>query len=129
MNVSNFFIGEYCSSFLFPFHIISVFEHYWVMAVNLNEICRLCLEEIKTPSATLKEGSNLLIKIRRFLPLVKVSFMKVCELFFLGGGGMWNYHVYILMFYEVMQSQILPTIRSNSWHVSKTMWGVGIEPW
>jgi hypothetical protein len=43
------------------------------MAVNLNEICRLCLEEIKTPSATLKEGSNLLIKIRRFLPLVKIQ--------------------------------------------------------
>jgi hypothetical protein len=57
------------------------------MAVNLNEICRLCLEEIKIPSATLKEGSNLLIKIRRFLPLVKVSFMKVCKLFFGGGRG------------------------------------------
>jgi hypothetical protein len=57
------------------------------MAVNLNEICRLCLEEIKTPSATLKEGSNLLIKIRRFLPLVKVSLMKVGKLSFLGGWG------------------------------------------
>lgn len=42
------------------------------MSLNLHEICRLCLEEIKTPSATLKEGSNLLTKIRRFLPLVKI---------------------------------------------------------
>ena len=69
------------------------------MALNLNEICRLCLEEIKTPSATLKEGSNLLIKIRRFLPLVKVSFIKICN--FLMGRG--NYHIYIHMFYAVMQ--------------------------
>lgn len=68
--------------------------------MNLNEICRLCLEEIKTPSATLKEGSNLLIKIRRFLPLVKVSFIKVCRFYFFGGGegGLWNYRVYSLMF-------------------------------
>jgi len=71
--------------------------------VNLNEICRLCLEEIKTQSATLKEGSNLLIKIRRFLPLLKVSFIKVCTFSFFGGRveggrGVWNYHVYILMF-------------------------------
>jgi hypothetical protein len=57
------------------------------MAVNLNEICRLCLEEIKIPSATLKEGCNLLIKIRRFLPLVKVSFIKISNIFFGGGGG------------------------------------------
>jgi hypothetical protein len=42
------------------------------------------LEEIKTPSATLKEGSNLLTKIRRFLPLVKVSFIKTCKMFFIG---------------------------------------------
>jgi len=69
------------------------------MAVNLNEICRLCLEEIKTPSAALKEGSNLLIKIRRFLPLVKVSFIKVCKFsFFWWGGGVWNYRVCVLMF-------------------------------
>ncbi|XP_069693252.1 zinc finger protein 431-like isoform X2 [Periplaneta americana] len=42
------------------------------MAVNLHEICRLCLEEIKTPSASLKEGSSLLTKLRRFLPVLKI---------------------------------------------------------
>jgi hypothetical protein len=47
------------------------------MAVNLREICRLCLEEIKTPSTTLTEGSSLLTKIRRFLPAVKVSVLKI----------------------------------------------------
>jgi hypothetical protein len=50
------------------------------MAVNLREICRLCLEEIKTPSTTLKEGSSLLTKIRRFLPAVKVSVLKIHKL-------------------------------------------------
>jgi hypothetical protein len=49
------------------------------MAVNLHEICRLCVEEIKTPSATLMEGSTLLTKIRRFLPAVKVSVLKIHE--------------------------------------------------
>jgi hypothetical protein len=83
-----FLIGK-CSFFRLLFGIIAVFEHDSVMAVNLNEICRLCLEEIKTPSATLKEGSNLLIRIRRFLPLVKVSFMKVCKFTFFLGGGVW----------------------------------------
>lgn len=43
------------------------------MAVNLREICRLCVEEIKTPSTTLTEGSTLLTKIRRFLPAVKIQ--------------------------------------------------------
>jgi hypothetical protein len=47
------------------------------MALNKHEICRLCLEEIKIPSTTLKEGSSLLAKIRRFLPVVKVSFIKI----------------------------------------------------
>jgi hypothetical protein len=87
MEVCIFLFGKCCSFILFPFDIISVFEYNLVMAVNLNEICRLCLEEIKKPSATLKEGSNLLIKIRRFLPLVKVSFIKICNTFFLGCGG------------------------------------------
>ncbi|PSN57300.1 hypothetical protein C0J52_02071 [Blattella germanica] len=42
------------------------------MAVNLHEICRLCLEEIKTPCTSLKEGSSLLIKLRKFLPILKI---------------------------------------------------------
>jgi hypothetical protein len=50
------------------------------MAVNLRDICRLCVEEIKSPSAALKEGSNLLTKIRRFLPAVKVSVLKIFEI-------------------------------------------------
>jgi hypothetical protein len=54
------------------------------MSVNLHEICRLCLEEIKTPSTTLKEGSNVLTKLRRFLPLVKVSFVKIYKMFLIG---------------------------------------------
>ena len=67
------------------------------MAVNLNEICRLCLEEIKTPSATLKEGGNLLIKIRRFLPLVKVSFMKECKFYFFLGVCVCEIIMYIFL--------------------------------
>jgi hypothetical protein len=51
------------------------------MALNLHEICRLCLEEIKNPSTTLKEGSSLLTKIRRFLSAVKVSFIKIYKVF------------------------------------------------
>jgi hypothetical protein len=50
------------------------------MAVNLREICRLCVEEIKSPSTALKEGSSLLTKIRRFLPAVKVSVLKMHEM-------------------------------------------------
>jgi hypothetical protein len=57
--------------------LISAYEHYWMMALNLHEICRLCLEEIKEPSTVLKEGSSLLTKIRRFLPVVKVSYIKL----------------------------------------------------
>ncbi|XP_069693253.1 zinc finger protein pita-like isoform X3 [Periplaneta americana] len=48
------------------------YSTYKIMAVNLHEICRLCLEEIKTPSASLKEGSSLLTKLRRFLPVLKI---------------------------------------------------------
>ncbi|XP_021925385.1 zinc finger protein 85-like isoform X3 [Zootermopsis nevadensis] len=48
-------------------------EHYQIMALNLREICRLCLEEIKKPSTTLKEESSLLTRIRTFLPVLKIQ--------------------------------------------------------